>query len=80
MEEHSDGVVGGGSRVGEVAGGSGDSQLDFGDGSWQRVGMSKLCLEQFLAWWSDRLQMMQTCNLGQFSLLQSSYHDQSSQI
>ena len=37
MEEHSDGVVGGGSRVGEIAGGSGDSQLDLGNGSWQRA-------------------------------------------
>lgn len=34
MEEHSDGLVRGGSRVGEVAVGSGDSQLDLGDGSW----------------------------------------------
>ena len=35
MEEHSDGFVGGGSRVGEVAGGGRDSQLDLGDGSWR---------------------------------------------
>ena len=60
MEEHSDGLVRGGSRVGEVAGGGGDRQLDLGDGSWRRGGIPNLRLEQILAWWSGRLQTMQT--------------------
>ena len=80
MEEHSDGLIRGGSGDGEVAGNGEDSQLDLGVGSWRQAGMLNLRLEQFLAWWSGRLQTMQTCNLGQFSLLQSSYQDQSSQI
>ena len=56
------------------------SQLDGGEGSWGRVGMSNLRLGQCLAWWSGRLQTMQMCSLLQASLLQSSNHGQSSQI
>ena len=56
------------------------SQLDGGEGSWGRVGMSNLRLGQCLAWWSGRLQTIPMCSLRLASLLQSSNHGQSSQI
>ena len=56
------------------------SQLDGGERSWRRVGMSNLRLGQCLAWWSGRLQTMPMCSLLQASLLQSSNYGQLSQI
>ena len=56
------------------------SQLDGGEWSWRRVGMSNLRLGQCLAWWLGCLPTMQMCRLLQSSLLPLSYLDQSAQI